>query len=55
MVATIGLGTALARTAAPAAPDPKPPIDSSTTYGRISAPPLHVPPSQVPFHAPPAA
>jgi putative copper export protein len=41
MVATIGLGIALSSTAAPAAPDPTPPIDSSTTYGRIAAPALH--------------
>jgi putative copper resistance protein D len=46
MVATIGLGIALSSTAAPAAPDPTPPIDSSTTYGEISAPPLHVPAGQ---------
>jgi putative copper resistance protein D len=43
MVATIGLGIALSSTAAPAAPDPSPPMDSSKTYGKISAPPLHVP------------
>ena len=33
MVATIGLGIALSRTAAPAAPDPTPPANTSTTYG----------------------
>jgi putative copper export protein len=43
MVATIGLGIALSSTAAPAAPDPSPPMDSSKTYGPIAAPPLHVP------------
>jgi putative copper export protein len=32
MVATIGIGIALSSTAAPAAPDPAPPLDSSTTY-----------------------
>jgi putative copper export protein len=58
MAATLGLGIALARTAAPAAPDPKPAIDSSTTYGKISAPSLHGPlygPRHAPFRAPPAA
>lgn len=43
MVATIGVGIALSRTAAPAAPDPTPPVDTSTTYGRISAPPFQAP------------
>jgi putative copper export protein len=44
MVATIGLGIALSSTAAPAAPDPTPPMDSSKTYGPIAAP-LHVLPA----------
>lgn len=45
MVATIGLGIALSSTAAPAAPDPSPPLDSSKTY--VGAPPPHVPPAAV--------
>jgi putative copper export protein len=45
MAATMGLGIALSSTAAPAAP-PLTPIDSSTTYGPIAAPPLHVPAGQ---------
>ena len=39
MVATIGLGIALSSTAAPAAPEPTRPIDSSTTYPPVVAPP----------------